>query len=66
MTHASDPIRFQSGDEEGAFFSECGRFDVSLDPVYGYYRLHRAGDASESLAESPLLSDLAAIAARLA
>ncbi|MBO9428278.1 hypothetical protein [Sulfitobacter sp. R18_1] len=36
---------------EGDFVSKCQRFEVSMDPVYGYLKLHHFGDPTESLAE---------------
>lgn len=36
---------------EGDFVSKCQRFEVSMDPVYGYLKLHHFGDPAESLAE---------------
>lgn len=53
-------------DVENGFISSCGQFEVSTDPVYGNYRLHRAGDMVESLCESMSLDDITRAAARLA
>mgnify|MGYP001627758580 CR=1 FL=1 len=50
--------------EEGAFQSKCGRFEISMDPVFGYYSLHEAGDTTTSIAEAFVLSGLTEVAER--
>ncbi|MCE6959608.1 hypothetical protein LAZ40_11130 [Cereibacter sphaeroides] len=65
----TEPLRisWEESDEdvEGAFVSACGRFKTSLDPVYGYLKLHRAGEFTESLGESMTLADLTRMAENL-
>lgn len=60
-----DQIRWEDHDDEmdGCFQSACGRFEVRMDPVYGYFTLHKDGD-SDSMGESRSLSDLTALAQR--
>jgi hypothetical protein len=52
-------------DIEDGFASACGRFEVSTDPTYGNFRLHRAGDTTESLGESMRLAEITVMAGRL-
>jgi hypothetical protein len=44
--------------QEGAYESRCKRFEVSMDPTYGYLRLHNFGDTAESLAEGRSLREM--------
>lgn len=59
-------ITWERHDEiETAHRSTCGRFETSIDPVYGYHRLHLSEDTTASLGESRSLADLARLAERL-
>ncbi|MFZ3583686.1 hypothetical protein ACOI1H_16145 [Loktanella sp. DJP18] len=51
--------------DQGMFQTRCGRFETSLDPVYGYLRLHVDGDTSESIHESPSLTSMTRAAAQV-
>jgi selenocysteine lyase/cysteine desulfurase len=64
---AGTQIRWEYGDnEDGTWQSNCSRFEVSTDPTYGYYKLHRMGDRTESLGEGKSLAKMAQIAQELA
>lgn len=58
-----DQITWEDHDEgmEGWFQSACGRFEVRMDPVYGYHTLHMDGDC-DSMGESRSLSELTVFA----
>lgn len=59
-------IQWEESDErDGSQISLCGRFEASLDPVCGYWRLHTGGDRTESHGEAHSLADLARIAGRM-
>jgi len=57
-------ITWEDHDEgyDGWYQSACGRFEVQMDPVYGYHTLHHADDPCESLGESRDLSELTRLA----
>ncbi len=49
----SQPTRgWFEGDEEGQLLSADGLHEITMDPVYGYYRLTTVEDPCESITES--------------
>ncbi len=62
----SNKIQWEAHDDDPNMkVSVCGRFEASLDLVYGYWCLHIEGDTTSSLAEARSLGDLALEAGRL-